>query len=135
MKQITNIAITAVLACLAAGCVKEPLFDTDHPNHGKIITLTTTWDGRSEGVAIPAGYTATVGDYTTTLQGTTNKIEHLFPAGQYAIHIYNVADNITVSGATATADYAAGALSWFFTGYEQAAIERDRKHAFTVPMH
>ena len=120
-------------------CVKEPLYDTDHPEHGK-ITLTTTWDDRGEGIAIPAGHTAHIGAHTAALTDERNTLDHLFPEGQHSIHIYNVADNITVNGTTATADYQSppvgdsGGLGWFFTGTHSIAVEKDKHHEITVPM-
>jgi hypothetical protein len=36
---------------------------------------------------------------------------------------------------TATADYAAGGLGWFFTGMHSVAVEKDKHHEITVPMH
>ena len=122
-------------------CVKEPLYDTDHPEHGK-ITLTTTWDDRGEGIAIPAGHTAHIGAHTAALTDERNTLDHLFPEGQHSIHIYNVADNITLSSpqsqsshpTTASADYAAGELGWFFTGTHSIAVEKDKHHEITVPM-
>lgn len=123
--------IMAVVAL--ASCVKEPLYDTDHPNHGK-ITLATTWDERGENVYVPVSYTARIGDYTATMQGTTNSVDKLFPAGRCAIHLYNEVEHITVSGTTATADYTAGEIGWLFTGTETVDIEKDKDHYITVAM-
>lgn len=130
----TSRMITAIMVAFSlTACVKEPLYDTDHPNHGK-ITLATTWDERGEGIDIPAGYTVKIGDYTTALQGTTNSVDNLFPAGRHAIHLYNEAENIMVSGTTATADYAAGEIGWLFTGTETVDVEKDKDYYITVAM-
>jgi hypothetical protein len=131
---IPVILIILLQIVVQTACVKETLHETDHPEHGK-ITLATVWDDRGEGIAIPAAYTASIGDYAAALQGTTNGIDHLFPAGQYAVHIYNVADNIAVNGTTATADYGSGLPGWFFTGTENVTVEKDKDYALTVPMH
>lgn len=126
--------LTAIAAvCCQTSCVKEPLYNTDHPNHGRIISLTTDWTNRGEGVEIPASYNIKVGDYTTTLSGTTNEVNNYFEAGAYPINIWNPANNISVAGTTATADYS-GELGWFFTGAQDVVIEKDKDHAFTVPM-
>ena len=127
-------AAIIVATCLTA-CVKEPLYDTDHPGHGK-ITLTTDWTERGEGIAIPAGHTAHIGAHSAALTGERNTIDHLFEAGTHPIHIYNTADNIAVDMATrtATADYAAGEVGWLFTGTHSVAVEKDRHHEITVPM-
>ncbi|GHV05615.1 hypothetical protein FACS189416_5450 [Bacteroidia bacterium] len=126
-------ALLALVACLS-GCVKEHLYNTGHPNHGKIISLATDWTNRGEGVEIPASYHITVGDYTTTLSGTTNEVNNDFEAGAYHINIWNPANNISVAGTTATANYAAGELGWLFTGSQDVVIEKDKDHAFTVAM-
>jgi hypothetical protein len=115
-------------------CVKESLYYTNHPEHGKIISLATTWDDRGTDIDIPASYTVKIGDYSAVLQGTTNSVNNLFPAGQYTIHTYNVPDNISVSGTTATANYAAGGIGWLFTGTETVDIEKDKDHHITVAM-
>lgn len=134
LRSLKTIAIAAIVCCLAS-CVKEPLHNTDHPEQGKITTLTVTWGDHAEGVSTPAGYTANIGSYTADLQGETNVIGHLLPEGEHAIHIYNVADGITVSDTIATADYAAGLLGWFFTGTQGITIEKDKDHAFAVAGH
>lgn len=127
------IMLVAIICCLSA-CVKESLYETDHPNHGK-ITLTTTWDERGENVHVPVSYKANIGNYTETLKGTSNSVENLFLSGQYVIHIYNEAENILVSGTTATANYAAGGIGWLFTGTGTIDVEKDKNHYFTVAMH
>lgn len=119
---------------LLSGCdVKDPIYDTPHPQHGK-ITLTTDWTGRTEGINVPAGYTVQIGDYSATLSGATNTIDNLFTPGTYHVYIYNTADNISVSGTTATADYAAGNPGPFFSCAMDAAIEKDKEHTFTAVM-
>lgn len=61
-KVISLKAVILVLACLWTACNKD---DTDHPEHGKIVSLTTDWTDRGEGIDIPASYTLNAGDYTT----------------------------------------------------------------------
>ncbi|GHU90998.1 hypothetical protein FACS1894155_10080 [Bacteroidia bacterium] len=114
--------------------MKEPLYNTDHPNHGKIISLTTDWTNRGEGIDIPDNHLLKVGDYTATLSGTTNEVNNYFLAGTHPVTIWHAADGITVSGNTATADYTGGGVDWFFTGSQDVTIEQDKDHAFTVFM-
>jgi hypothetical protein len=142
MKRKTNksnyriipvILIILLQIVVQTSCVKEPLYNTDHPNHGRIISLTTDWTNRGEGINIPGNYTLKAGDYTTTLSGTTNEVNNYFEAGAYHINIWNTANNIAVAGTTATADYS-NEPGWFFTGAQDAVIEKDRDYAFTVPM-
>jgi hypothetical protein len=130
-------AILAILlqTAVQTACVKEPLYSTDHPNHGKIISLTTTWNDRGEGIDLPSAYTVKIGEDTAALSATDSRIENLFPAGAYTVNVWNDADNIAVSGATATADYSNGLTGWLFTGAESVNIEKDKNHSFTVAMH
>lgn len=126
--------VTAAAVAAFSSCIKEPLYNTNHPDSGKVISLTATWDDRGEGVEVPSAYTARIGDFTTVLSGTDSGMENLFPDGAYTINVWNAADNITVSGATATADYSRP-LGWLFTGTENVNVEKDKDHAFTVAMH
>jgi hypothetical protein len=111
--------------------VKEP---TPVPSdRDRIISLTTDWVDRGEGINIPASYSLKMGDYTTTLTGTTNEVNNYFLAGSYHINIWNTADHISIVGNTATADYS-NELGWFFTGSQDVTIEKGTDHAFTVSM-
>ena len=89
MLKIVFIALLAV----PAGCdVKDPIYDTPHPEHGT-VTLTADWSGIGEGLTAPASYTvaatpataAATGEYTATLTGTTATLDHLFEPGKYTI--------------------------------------------------
>jgi hypothetical protein len=117
-----------------SSCVKVPLYESEHPEHGRIISLRTDWTHRSEGIDIPDNYLLKVGDYITTLSGTTNEVNNYFLPGSYLINIWNAANRIIVEGKTATADYSSE-LGWFFTGSLDVDIEKDRDYAFTVSMH
>lgn len=135
-----RLTLTTIAASISlTACVKEPLYDTDHPEHGK-ITLSTVWDERGEGIDIPGEYTlrikhaASEYTYMVTLSGIVNTPDELFPAGSHRIHIYNAADNITISSTTASADYSQ-TLGWLFTGTENVNIKKDKDHHITVAMH
>jgi hypothetical protein len=133
--RIHVIIAAAAIAGLTA-CSKGDSNNTDHPAYAQIISLTTDWSDRGEGIAIPDPYTVTVGDWSAALHGTDNAVENLFPAGTYRINVWNEAASISVSGGTATADYSAGTpLGWFFTGTQDVTLEHDRDYSFTVAMH
>ncbi|WP_455673552.1 FimB/Mfa2 family fimbrial subunit [Phocaeicola sp.] len=130
---------------LATACdVKDPIYNTSHPDYGK-ITLTTDWTGRGTGIDIPAAYTVTAGDYTATLTAATNELDHLLTPGTHHLRIYNTPEHITVSSGTATLAPATGnvdgvgtfvhnAPGWLFTSVVDAAIEKDTDYELTATM-
>lgn len=138
--KIHIIACTTMALLLLAACVKEDLYNTPHPEYGK-ITLTTDWTERGEGIDIPAGYTVEVGEYSATVSGATHTIDNLFVPDTYRAHIYNTAEDITVSGNTVTIrrmetppGHVAPAPGWFFACAMDAKIEQDTDHEFTARM-
>lgn len=137
------ILAAAATALLTASCVKDTLYNTPHPNHGK-ITATADWSARGEGIDIPATWTLSMGDYTGTETAATHAPDHLFAPGSYTLVAWNPAEGITVSGTTATVAPASGsqttgtfidnAPGWFFTHAEQVSIEKDTDYPFTAAM-
>lgn len=137
------ILAAAAAALLTASCVKDTLYNTPHPDHGK-ITVTADWSARGEGIDIPATWTIAMGDYTGTETAATHAPDHLFAPGSYNLVAWNPAEGITVSGATATVAPASGsqttgtfidnAPGWFFTHTEQVSIEKDTDYSFTATM-
>lgn len=144
-KTIIITLLSGWVALLFTGCdIKDPIYDTPHPDHGK-VTLTTDWTARTTGIDIPAAYTVTAGDYTATLSGATNELNHLFTPGTHHLRIYNTPEYVTVSGATATLAPGAGnvdgvgafvhnAPGWLFTSVVDAAIEKDTDYELTAAM-
>lgn len=144
-KTIIITLLSGWVALLFTGCdIKDPIYDTPHPDHGK-VTLTTDWTARTTGIDIPAAYTVTAGDYTATLTAATNELDHLFTPGSHHLRIYNTAEHVTVSGATATLAPATGnvagagsfvhnAPGWLFTSVVDAAIEKDTDYELTAAM-
>ena len=57
-------------AVLLSSCVKDTLYDTPHPDYGK-ITVTADWSACGEGINTPATWTVTMGDYTGTETSAT----------------------------------------------------------------
>lgn len=137
--------ILAALAFVPAGCdVKDPIYNTPHPEHGS-VTLTTDWSGMGEGLTAPAGYTVAVGDYSATLSGATNLLDRLFNPGTYPILVCNTPEHITVSGGTATVATVSGnadgvgkfvhnAPGWLFTSAMDAVIAKDADHSIVAVM-
>lgn len=131
-------------AVLLSSCVKDTLYDTPHPDHGK-IAVTADWSARGEGIDIPDTWTVTMGDYTGTETSATHAPDHLFAPGSYTLAVWNPAEGITVSGTTATIAAATGnragtdafvdnAPGWFFTHTEQVSIEKDKDYPLTAVM-
>lgn len=134
----------AAVLSLAACDPKDPIYNTPHPEHG-MITLTTDWSRIGEGLTAPANYTVMASDYSATLSGTVNRLDHLFTPGKYSIYAYNAVEHITVSGTTATVGEASGNVDgvgrfvqstpgWLFTAVTDALIVKDTDHAFTAVM-
>ena len=69
-KQYINMMGMAA-AVLLSSCVKDTLYDTPHPDYGK-IAVTADWSARGEGIDIPATWTVTMGDYTGTETSATH---------------------------------------------------------------
>ena len=137
------IAITAVI--LLAGCdFKHPIYDLEGSGKGG-LTLTTSWTQRSSGIDIPTSYKAEMGGYSENLTGETNTLDHLFDEGAYRLYVWNPADEITVSGTTATVTAATGnvdgigtfvhnAPGWFFSRAMDVTITEDYTQSVTAVM-
>ena len=145
--------LSVFVATSLAGCdVKDPIYDTPHPNHGT-VTLTTHWSGIGEGLTAPASYTVAVtpvaggatGSYTATVNGTTATLDHLFAPGMYRAQVCNTPQHITITGSVATVEAATpptgqtgtfvhNAPGWLFTSAIDVAIEADAEHAYTAVM-
>lgn len=117
--------------------VKDPIYNTPHPDHGK-ITLTTDWTNIGTSITVPASYTIRVGEYSATLSGITNTIDNLFTPGSYRANIHNTANGITVSGTTASVAADGANIDnmpgWLFFCAIDTAIEKDTKHELTAAM-
>ena len=125
-------------AVLLSSCVKDTLYDTPHPDTGK-VTVTADWTDRGEGVDIPASWHIVMGDYTGTETGATHSPDYLFNPGSYTLAAYNIPEGITVSGTTATVaavgSFITGIPGWFFTSVQEVAIEADTDYELTAAMH
>ena len=130
-------------AVLLSSCVKDTLYDTPHPDTGK-VTVTADWTDRGEGVDIPASWHIVMGDYTGTETGATHSPDYLFAPGSYTLAAYNTHENITVSGTIATVAKAHGdaadlfisnAPGWLFTSVQEVSIEADTDYDLTAAMH
>lgn len=140
-KTIYNVAIvTTAFALSLTSCVKDDLFNTPHPEHGKVV-VTADWTAKGEGIAVPEKWTVNIGDYTGEETTETHAPDYLFTPGEYSIIAYNPVENITVSGTTASvalgngkSNFISGAPGILFTHVQDVTIEKDKEHAFTAVM-
>lgn len=146
MKTKTFFTLCSCWAMLAlTGCdTKDPIHNTTHPDYGT-ITLTTKWHSYGTDLMPPADHVVTVGDYYTTLNGATNKLDHLFEPGKYNICIYNTAEYLTVNGSTITVDpdpynadktepYIQSDPQFIAAISDEILIEKDKDHALTYEL-
>ncbi len=149
MKKTTNfkaLAAAAITAAIAlSSCVKDDLYNTSHPDYGKII-ITPDWSARGEDVPVPSSWTLTMGDYTGAETGTTHSPDYLFDPGTYTLVVWNPSDHITVSGTTATVaeatttaesitvDLIENTPGWLMTNVQELAIIKDSTHTRTAVM-
>ena len=143
--RIYQLIGAVAIATLLAGCrVKDPIYNTPHPDHGT-VTLTADWSSIGEGLTAPASYTVKAADYTVTVSGVTNRLDRLFVPGRYSIYAYNTAEHITVTGTTANVEAASAPArqtgtfvrntpGWLFASATDASIEADTEHAYTAVM-
>ena len=139
MTEYTTTILTLALLFTLGGCIKDELYDTPHPDTGK-VTVTADWADRGEEVDIPVSWHIAMGDYSGTETGATHSSDHLFSPGNYTLAVYNPADGITVSGTTAAVAAADGGFivntpGWLFTSVQEVAIEADTDYELTAVMH
>lgn len=144
-RYIIGIATAATL--LLTSCIEDELFNTPHPDHGK-VAVTVDWSNRGEGVDIPTSLEVNIGDYTWEVNigdytGTeTSAIQapaHLFEPGNYTLVTHNPANGIAVNGTTATVATTNGSFitanpDWLLTAVQEVTINADTDHEFTVSM-
>lgn len=134
MSMKTTIIILAAAVVLPAACdVKDPIYETAHPHHGQ-LTVTADWSAMGAGIAKPAGYTLEMGGHREQATADEHTVKELFAPDDYRLYAWNTAENITVSGTEATADYTAGTAGWFFSCAMDVAIAANRVHSVTAAM-
>lgn len=135
-----TITVGVVVMALLSSCVKDDLYNTPHPDYGK-VTVTADWTERGEGIAVPERWTVCIGDYTGEETAETHTPDYLFEPDEYRVMAYSTAEGIAVNGTTATviadpkdADCISGQQGWLFTHVQDVVIEKDTDHEFTVRM-
>lgn len=137
-RYLKHTLFAATAAMLLTACdVKDPIYNTSHPDSGT-ITLTTDWSRIGEGLAVPANYTVRIGDYTTTVSGATNTLDRRFAPGTYRMLIYSTPENISFDGTVADAGSTSTDEmydpSGLFSYSAKVTISKDTDHSFTAVM-
>lgn len=137
MKKI-NILIIGMATILCSSCVKDDLFDTPHPDTGG-LTVTTDWTGISDEASIPDAYIMQIGDRKQQVSGVTNRFDKLLASGSHTLYVYNLPQDMTLSGTTMAVDpQTGGGIQPFpgnlFIADKQFDITADSEIALTVPM-
>lgn len=135
MKKNILYLFLATSVCMSGCDVKDPIYNTPHSGQGT-ITLTTDWSQIGEGLGIPASYTVMIGDYTTTVGGTTAALDHFFEPGTYRMLVYNTPENIRIEGTVADATPGQGVYypGGLFSCAAEVTIAEDTDHAITAVM-
>lgn len=134
MRTLKSLLIILGAALLLSSCnVKDPIYNTDHPEHG-MTTLNTDWSARGTGIDVPATYRVRMGDFNETFTEPVISPNERFEPREYSLHVYNEPGNPTVNGTTVTTDYTSGTLGWLFTSAQNVEIEADSHHNFTATM-
>jgi hypothetical protein len=101
--------ITMTLLCIwatlfLAGCdVKDPIYNTPHPDKGAIV-ISADWTRRGEGIAAPAEYITEAARTSFTLHEPVAALTGLFVPGPTELLGYNRAAHVTVKDGIATVD-------------------------------
>lgn len=100
MKLINKVVLLGGLL-LMAGCVKDDLYNTPHPEQGA-VRVTTDWSDASSDAVLPSSYLLRIGEQEQAVSGASNAFAALLDPGSYQLLVYHAADGITCSGTTAT---------------------------------
>lgn len=128
-----SVLFAAAVALSLTSCVKDDLYDTSHPQCGK-IAITADWSARGEDLDIPAKWNIVIGDYAGEETDAVHTPDYLFAPGAYTLLVWNPADGITVSGNVAKTDYSDSMLGWLHTHTQQVEIAADHNHIFSAAM-
>lgn len=100
MKLINKVVLLGGLL-LMAGCGKDDVYNTPHPEQGA-VRVTTDWSDVSSDAVLPSSYLLRIGAQEQTVSGASNVFAALLDPGSYQLLVYHAADGITCSGNTAT---------------------------------
>lgn len=139
-----SLIATAALLLLAGCDVKDPIYNTPHPEKGA-VTLTTDWSNIGKGLTAPDSYNVAAAGYTGTLSGAVNRLDYLFDPATLRINVYNTVEHVSINGTTATVATAPGNVDgvdqfiqntpgWLFASSGEIMVEKDKEHSHTAVM-
>lgn len=133
-----NLLLAGLALTFMAGCVKDDLYNTPHPDRGAVV-VTADWSGRSSDATVPGTYVLRIGGKEQTVSAETNVFQELFLPGKQDLLILHQPEGITVNGTTATVNTLPdGTLEpmpgYLFSGTKELAIVADDTLRVTVPM-
>lgn len=135
---MSRMAIFALLLLLPAGCVKDDLHNTPHPDKGA-VKVTTDWTGRSSDAVVPENYILRIGGHEQTVKGETNAVDALFGPGRQELLVCHRTEGISIDGNIASVNTRAdGTLEpmpgFLFSAVKELDIAADDTLRANVPM-
>lgn len=97
MKQKYREALLLLPIILMTGCVKEPLYNTPHPETGAVRVITD-WSEISTDATQSENYYLRIGELTHAVNGTVNLFKHLLSEGTHSLLMHNIPTGITIDG-------------------------------------
>lgn len=138
VRKTVSLLVGAILI-LAAGCVKDDLYNTPHPDKGAVV-ITTDWTEALAESTIPAGYCLCMdnGKVERTEEQTCCYPALLTP-GEHTLFLYNEPVGVTISETTATVNLREdGTLEplpeYLFSATRKLDVVQDDTLRITVPM-
>lgn len=138
LSGIGGLLIFAAVLQSLAGCVKDDLYNTPHPDKGAVV-VATDWTGASSDATLPENYVMRIGTEEQTVSGETNAFHALFLPGNQDLLVYHPAEGITINGTTATVNTLAGGTleplpGYLFSAAKELAIQKDDTLKVSVAM-
>lgn len=101
---ITTLLVSAS-ALFSVSCVKETLYNTQHPTLGA-VKVTTDWSASSPEATLPKAHTLRISRAASpldeqTVNNATNVFHSLLSPAAYELLVYNTPSGITINGRTA----------------------------------
>lgn len=132
------LTFAAVLGLLA-GCVKDDLYNTPHPDKGAVV-ITADWTEALPENTLPETYFLRMdGGEAKEVKGTNVCYPDLLTPGTHTLSAYNEAERITINGTTATVNLRTdGTLEplpgYLFSAMKELDVVQDDTLRITLPM-